>query len=257
MTLADSGLLIFDSWYIQLYIALRADTLCYGHVVSTATSVERRSMMWPWIFGTLVKIARTSAWRTWSTDSGPKRWSLKVRCQSRLNAAATLAVCVWKIEFFSPPPIHTNSPFQVALLRVTWCPATWSTSLCPSCPSSTATSNCARATPSQPEACRWMRRRWTRSPRRCCTSPKRSDCSRPRGASPYPSGSTSFSRRGRIAWPEGGVRSLDQPGPAEEMCSPLSQARRNNARVPAPSKDLQAARSGRADGHAGTVHRRL
>lgn len=215
MTLADSGLLIFDNWYIQLYIALSADTLRDGHVVSAATSVEWRSMMSPWIFGTLVKIARILAWRTWSIDSGPRRWTLKVRRWPRLKAtqapAVCFIICLLRVETSLSSPLHTNPPFQVASLRVTWCPATWSTSSCPSCPSSTATLNCAPATPSQPEACRWMRRRWTRWPRRCSTSPKRSDCSPPRDASPYHSGSTSFSRRGKIAWPEGGVRLLEQP----------------------------------------------
>lgn len=41
------------------------------------------------------------------------------------------------------------------------------------------------------------RRPWTRWPKRCCTSPRRKDCSQPRDASPYLRGSTSSSRRSR------------------------------------------------------------
>lgn len=148
----------------------------------------------------------------------------------------------------------TNSPFQVASLRVTWCPATWSTSSCRSCPSSTATSNCAPATPSQLEAWRWMRQRWTRWPKRCCTSPKRSDCFPPRDASQYRSGSTSFCHRGRIAWPEGGVRLLELNCVwLGDVLPAYTGKQKHRMHVPFPLKDLQAAGSGRDDGHAGTV----
>lgn len=42
-----------------------------------------------------------------------------------------------------------------------------------------------------------MKQLWTRWPKRCCTSPKKKDCSQPRDASPYLRGSTSSSRRSR------------------------------------------------------------
>lgn len=109
MTLADSG--HANIW--QLIHAAIISIKCW-HVVRwarclhTATSVEWRSTMSPWIFGTLVKIVRILAWRTWSIDSGPKRWSLKVRRWPRLKAARTSADCfiMSSVNFFLdfPPP---------------------------------------------------------------------------------------------------------------------------------------------------------
>lgn len=58
-------------------------------------------------------------------------------------------------------------------------------------------SSSAHGTPTQHEVWRPMKLRWMRWPRRCCMSPKKRDCSQPRDASPYPSGSTSFSPRRR------------------------------------------------------------
>lgn len=115
-----------------------------------------------------------------------------------------LKLCLWfsKHGFLS----------QVGSLRVSWCLATWSTSLCHSCLWSTAMSSSVHGTPSQHEAWRRMKLRWMRWRRRCSMSPKRRDCSQPRDASPSPSGSTSFYLRRRetdretwrtceIAWP--------------------------------------------------------
>lgn len=47
-------------------------------VVSTVTSAAQRSTTWRWISGTLGKIAKTSAWRTWSIGCGPRPSSPKV-----------------------------------------------------------------------------------------------------------------------------------------------------------------------------------
>lgn len=143
---------------------------------------------------------------------------------------------------------------QVGSLRVSWCPATWSISSCRSCLSSTAMSNSVHATPMRLEVWRWTKQHWTRLPRQCCMSPKRRDSSQPRDASPYHSGSISFSRSGRNVWPEGGVRSLYQPiciqssrgDVTSRLCAPafpLTQTRRYNSRVSQPLKRLSGSRA--------------
>ena len=70
-------------------------------------------------------------------------------------------------------------------------------------------SSCVRATPTWRGAWRRMRPHWMKWPRRCSTCPKKKDCSQPRDANPYPSGSTSSSHRRRE--PGEGVRLLHQP----------------------------------------------
>lgn len=148
-------------------------------VVSTVTSAERRSTTSRWTSGTLDKIAKTSAWKTWSTGCGPRPWSLKVV----LLGFRTLLLCLPELW---PAPLP-----QVALLRASWCRDTWSISLCRFSLWSTATSSSVHATPTWRGGWTRMNWRWMRWPKPCCTSPKRNDCSRPRGASPYPRGSTS------------------------------------------------------------------
>lgn len=188
----------------RLYIAL-----CDAPVVSTVILVEQRSMMSHWISGTPVKIERTSVWKTWSIGSELKLWSLKVCCSasSHLRASLFLFSILFSIIWF----VYVKAFFpygslpQVGSLRVSSCPATWSISSCHSCLWSTAMSSSVRGTPMQHAVWRRMKLRWMRWPRQCCMSPKRKDCSQPRDASPYPSGSTSFSRRRR-----GGQRDLEE-----------------------------------------------
>lgn len=157
-------------------------------LVSAATSAEQRSTTSRWISGTLDKIERTSAWRTWSIGCGRRPWSLKVTLPASGERAFAAAVAggervTWLLFL------------QVASLRASSCRDTWSTSSCRSSLWSTDTSSCARVTPTWRGAWSRTRPRWTRLPRRCCTSPERRDCSRPRDASPSRRGSTSSSRR--------------------------------------------------------------